>query len=521
MTEAATSAPDRFDVLAGEINDVLCAVNLLNWDARTVMPQAAAAARGRQAATLTGIARTLAIGDPMRRAIEEARDASPEDTGRHRMLDEAEAAIAALRRLPARLVEEVAELRGNAQAAWITARAADDFPAFLPWLERTFALQREWAEALGYAEHPYDALVGQYEPAMTLAKLRPLYAALQKGIRPSLDRALAGAGPEPAFLSRRFPIEDQRAFASEMAGRFGYDLARGRLDDTLHPFEISMGRDDVRITGRFREDWLPGGLFAVWHEAGHGLYEQNVDPALSRTFAVTDLGTLYAVGGASFGLHESQSRLLENRVGRSQAFWNIHFDELAARFPDQLAATDADDFWRAVNRARPSLIRVEADELTYDAHIMMRTEIEAALIGGDLAVRDIPGAWAEGMRDALGLAVPTDREGALQDVHWASGHVGSFPTYTLGNVMGAQFFAAASADRGVAEGLGRGDYAPLRNWLGHHIHRHGRSRRPDELLRHATGSGLDPAAYLSALSAKVDHLVAAPEGRGPDVKGRP
>lgn len=499
---------ERFDALMGEVNDVLCALNLLQWDARTQLPAAGAAARGRQVATLTGIARDLATGDPMRSALDEARAAVPEGDPRRSEFDRAEAAIAALRRVPARLVADLAQTRGSAQAAWVAARADDDFTGFRPWLERVFAIKREWAEALGYDAHPYDALVGAYEPGMTLAGLRPLYGALRDGIRPLLDRALAAAGPEPAFLSRRFPVAEQRSFALEIAGRFGYDGARGRLDDTVHPFEISMGRDDVRITGRFREDFLPGGLFAVWHEAGHGFYEQGVDPSLSRTLAATDLRNLYAMAGASFGLHESQSRLLENRVGRSPAFWDLHFDELTARFPEQLADVDADGFWRGVNRARPSLIRVEADELTYDLHIMLRTEIEAALIAGDLAVRDIPDAWSQAMRDAFGLAVPSDREGCLQDVHWSSGSVGSFPSYTLGNVMGAQLFAAAAAEPGVAQGLGRGDYAPLRAWLGEHVHRHGRTRTAPELLRGATGSDLDPAPYLDALAAKVERLAA-------------
>ena len=500
--------PTRFDALMGEVNDLLCAVNLLNWDARTAMPRAGAAARGRQAATLTRIARDLATGDAMRLALDDARDALGEDDPCRAGLDEAGRAIAALRQLPARLVEAAAELRGIAQAAWAEARAAGDFEAFRPWLERTVALQREWAEVLGYADHPYDALLGQYEPGLTLAGLRPLFGALAEGIRPLRDRALAAAGPDAPFLARRFPVADQRAFALEMAGRFGYDLARGRLDDTLHPFEVSMGRDDVRITARFREDWLPGGLFAVWHEAGHGLYEQNVDPALSRSLATTDLLNLYAVAGASFGLHESQSRLLENRVGRSARFWHLHFGALQARFPEALGDVGAEDVWRAVNRARPSLIRVEADELTYDAHIMLRTDIEAALISGELAARDVPGAWAEAVHRHLGLAVPNHREGALQDVHWASGMIGSFPTYTLGNVMAAQFFDAAAREPDVAAGLDQGDYAPLARWLGRHVHRHGRTRSPAAILAGATGSALDPAPYLAALGAKVDRLTA-------------
>lgn len=504
----ASTAP--YDALVAQINDVLCAINLLEWDARTQMPAAGAAARGHQVATLTGIARNMATGDAMSAALDEAQEAlatAPAEDPRRRAVQQAADGIAVLRRIPERLVVEAADLRTRAQTAWVKARAADDFAGFAPLLERTVAIQREWAEAIGYAEHPYDALVGQYEPGMTLSVLRDLYARLRAGLRPLLERALAAPQPEASFLERSYPIEEQRRFGAMIAERFGYSFSRGRLDDTAHPFEISMARDDVRITGRFRETYLPGGLFAVWHEAGHGLYEQNVDPALGRTIATTDLVNLYAVGGASFGTHESQSRLLENRLGRSHRFWQLHFPELQAVFPEQLADVDPDGFWRAVNRARPDLIRVEADELTYDFHIMLRTEIEAALIAGDIAVADLPAAWAERMRDDLGLEVPTDSDGVLQDVHWSAGMIGSFPTYTIGNVMSAQFFAAARRQADVESGLAQGDYQPLRRWLNENVHRFGRSRTPAELLRAATGADLDPAQYLADLTAKVDRLV--------------
>ena len=299
-------------------------------------------------------------------------------------------------------------MKTEAQAAWVAARARSDFPAFQPYLERSFALQRRIADALGWAEHPYDALVAQYEPGMTLAKLNQLFATLRARLRPLLARVQDQPPPRRDFLDLDYPVYRQKAFDRSLTELVCFDHGRGRLDEAVHPFEISFTRDDVRITARYRPNFLPAGLFAALHEAGHGLYEQGIDPELTRSALATDLVNLYAVGGASFGMHESQSRLLENRVGRSRRFWELHFGRLRDAFPDQLADVSATEFWRAVNLVRPGLIRVEADELTYDLHIMLRVELEAAIVAGDLAVADLPAAWAERMRDDLGLTVPDD-----------------------------------------------------------------------------------------------------------------
>ena len=288
----------------------------------------------------------------------------------------------------------------------------------------------------------------------------------------------------------------------------GYDFERGRLDDTVHPFEISFTRTDVRITGRFRENWLPGGLFAVWHEAGHGIYEQGVSPDFTRSVFTTDFVNLYAVGGASFGMHESQSRLWENRVGRSRRFWEQNFGALQAEFPEQLADVSVGEFWRAVNAPRPSLIRVEADELTYDLHIILRSEIEAGLMDGSLRVADLPAIWADKVRTYLGLDVPSDTLGVLQDAHWSAGMIGSFPTYTMGNIMSSQLFKAATGVPEIERGLEAGDYAPLRTWLADKVHRHGRSLTPAEIMKAATGKPLGTADYIDDLSRKVAELSA-------------
>lgn len=501
-----TAPVNLFDQEIGRLNDVLCAINLLGWDARTQMPAGAGEMRGAQVATLTGVARGIATGQVMRDAIArelDRLDGRPESALRRRALLDTQAAIDIADRIPEKLVVEAAALKTKAQQVWAEARARSDFALFQPLLERTVGIQREIASAIGYVGHRYDALIQQYEPGMTLADLQTLFARLKAGLLPLIDTALGRPQPRLDVLKRAYPVEVQKRFALGIAQRFGYDLKRGRLDETVHPFEISFTREDVRITGRFRENWLPGGLFAIWHEAGHGIYEQGIDPVFSRGAFATDIVNLYAVGGTSFGMHESQSRLFENRVGRSRRFWELHYADLQQHFPKSLGDIDVETFWRAVNAVRPSFIRVEADELTYDFHVILRVEIEAALIAGEIAVKDLPAVWAEKMQSYLGLTVPDDTRGILQDVHWSAGMIGSFPTYTLGNVMGAQLFATAGQVPEVAAGLHTGDYHPLTHWLNQHVHRHGRSRTPDEILRAATGSGLDPAPYLRDLTEKV------------------
>jgi len=292
-----------------------------------------------------------------------------------------------------------------------------------------------------------------------------------------------------------------------MAQAFGYDLDHGRLDTTVHPFEISFTRDDVRITTRYKSNYLPAALFGTLHETGHALYEQGVDAAYTRTPLATDLPGMYAVGGVSFGAHESQSRLWENHIGRSRSFWDLHYPALRKHFPRQLADIDVDDFHRAVNRVQPNLIRVEADELTYDFHIILRTEIERDHIAGTLAVGELPERWNAAMKADLGLDVPNDSLGVLQDTHWSTGQIGTFCNYTIGNVMAAQLFDAARAQEpGFDAALAAGDYGPLRRWLHDSIHQHGRRFFRDELLVQSTGRSLDPEPYVAYLTGKYTAL---------------
>jgi carboxypeptidase Taq len=356
---------------------------------------------------------------------------------------------------------------------------------------------------LGYAEHPHDALLGQFEPGTTWRDLEPVFAALRLSLKPLRDRVLDAPSPQP-LPAGPYPIETQRHVGRAIAEAFGYDFARGRLDPTVHPFELALSRNDVRITARYSETVLDVGLKATMHETGHGLYEQNIDPVLARTALSVDLIALGSGGGASLGVHESQSRLWENHVGRSFSFWSRFYPQVQARFP-VLADVALEPFYRAFNAVQRGLIRTEADELSYDFHIMLRTELERALIEGSLKAAELPAAWNAAMRRELGVAVPSDREGVLQDIHWSMGQFGSFCSYTVGNVLAAQVWEAVVTSE-VTAGIAAGDFAPLRNALTERIYRHGRRMTPPELIEAATGRPLDPAPYIDYLTRKYSGL---------------
>ena len=501
---------NEFTARMGVVNDLLSAGSLLSWDSRTMMPPGAVEVRGKQVATLMMMARTTLIADETLRLLDAADNSTrslPEDTPERRAIAQTRSAIAIHRRIPQDLQHARVKLRETSRAAWIKARAENRYVDFAPFLEKTVDLARRLADAIGYEQHPYDALMSLFEPGETVASLQPLFARLRSGLIPLLRAVAAAPVPRFDFLERDYPEADQKIFGLKIAERFGYDLTRGRLDATVHPFEISFTRDDVRITTRYNRNYLPASLFGTLHETGHALYEQGVDPTYTRTPLATDLPGLYAVGGVSFGAHESQSRLWENQVGRSRAFWHLHFEDLRTTFPTQLADVSEAEFHRAVNRVSPGLIRVEADELTYDFHIMLRTEIEADLIAGKLRVEELPEVWNAAMKRDLDVTVPDDRRGVLQDIHWSGGQIGTFCNYTIGNVMAAQLYETTTRlDPGIETSLNIGDYAPLRRWLGENIYQHGRRFSRDELLVQSTGRSLDPGPYIAYLNGKYKSL---------------
>jgi carboxypeptidase Taq len=502
---------EQLQTLVAQINDLLNVINILNWDARTQMPPGGAETRGHQLATLSQIAQEKFTSAELARALAqaEAEVAGDEpDSYPVRAVRQTHEAYHIARRIPPSLVGELATLEPVMHQVWSEARATNDFARYAPYVERMVALQRQLADAIGYEAHPYDALLRKYEPGMTVTKLQTIFAQLRERISPLLGRIVAkGEVVDAGFLERDYPVEAQRAFALEIAQAFGYDFNRGRLDIAAHPFEVSFTRNDVRITTRYNRNFLPAAVFGLFHETGHGLYEQGVHPSLTRTALTTDFLGQYAVGGVTYGAHESQSRLWENLVGRSRAFWQHHFARLREFFPTQLADVDAEQFYRAVNRVRPSFIRVEADELTYNFHIMLRVEIEMGLLDGSITVRDLPTLWNAKMQAYLGVTPPDDTRGVLQDVHWAHGSFGSFCTYTIGNIISAQLFAAARrAVPALDASLARGDYAPLLQWLTEHMYRHGRAYSVNELLMRATGDELNTTPYLDYLQSKFSNI---------------
>lgn len=488
------------------IADLLAASSLLAWDMRTMMPAGSVTSRGEQLATLAQLARERLLSDELSRILDGAEREAAKLSATHDdrlVIGVVRAAIEHHRRLPNELVRARNVLKVEAQAAWTEARARSDFAIFAPFLAKTVDLARQQAEALGYADHPHDALLAQFEPGVTWRSLAPIFATLRARLKPLRDQVLA-CPPAPSLPPGPYPIDVQRELGRTIARRFGYDFDRGRLDPTVHPFELAMTRNDVRITARYSEAIIDVGLKATMHEAGHGLYEQNIDPALMRSALALDLTALSSSAGASLGVHESQSRLWENHVGRSRGFWARTYPELQSAFP-VLANVALETFYRSFNAVRSGAIRTESDELSYDFHIMLRTDLERSLLDGSLAVRHLPAAWNDAMLKELGVVVPSDREGVLQDIHWSMGQFGSFCSYTVGNVLAAQVWQAVVTPA-IAGSIATGEFAPLRLALTEKIYRHGRRMNPPALIEAATGRPLDPEPYVEYLTRKYSEL---------------
>ncbi|HEV8354547.1 MAG TPA: carboxypeptidase M32 [bacterium] len=484
------------------IVDVRAAAALLGWDQETYMPPDGARGRANQLATLYRIAHQMFTSTKTGELLENAERAAGAFD-----FDSDEAALVRVTRrdfnkitkLPVEFVEERARARSISTQVWRDARPKNDFAAFRPHLEGMVDYARREAEYLGYTSHPYDALLDNYEPDMTTQDVRTLFARLREVTIPLL-RAIVGRGPavDATFLHREYDETGQEQFGLEVAQAFGYDLRRGRLDRSPHPFASGFGQQDVRITTRYKRRDVTSAIFGIFHESGHAMYEQGVAPSLERTPLSR---------GTSLGMHESQSRMWENLVGRSRNFWRHYFPRLQQVFPQQLRDVDADAFYRAVNVVKPDLIRVEADEVTYNLHIMVRFELELALLEGSLAAADLPEAWAARMREYLGLTPPDDRDGVMQDIHWSGGSIGYFPTYTLGNVISVQLFEAAErANPSMPDDIGRGAFGSLLGWLREHIHRHGRKFFAKDLIKRATGADLSPEPYLAYLQQKFGEI---------------
>ena len=402
-------------------------------------------------------------------------------------------------RLPQKLVEELTRTAVQGQQVWAAARKADDFSSFQPLLEKMVGLKQQEAAALGYESDPYDALLDDYEPGESTPRIAKVLADLRDALVP-LVQAIGESPrrPDVGLLAREFPKSAQEAFGKQAAQAIGFDFQAGRLDVTDHPFCVETGPRDVRLTTRYDEHAFSDGFFSILHEAGHGIYDQGL-PAEHYGLPTGEY--------VSLGIHESQSRMWENQVGRSRAFWDHFFPKAQQAFPAALGDVAVGDFYAAINDSRPSLVRVEADEVTYNLHILIRFELERALLTNDLRVADLPGAWTEKYRHYLGVVAPTDADGVLQDVHWSAGLFGYFPTYSLGNLYAAQFFAQAKQDLGDLDAqFRRGEFCNLREWLRENIHRHGKRYSAAELAERITGRSLSHVPFMEYLHTKYGEL---------------
>ena len=461
---------------------------VLQWDEQTHMPPKGAAHRAEQVSLLAKMvhARMTSprVGDLLDAAAADApRDGDSDHAANVR---EARRTLDRARKLPPELVEELARTGVLAQQAWAEARKYSDYPAFRPWLEKIVTLKRREADCVGYASgNRYDALLDEFEPGATAADVKQTFDALRGPLVDLVRKIAESRRKAPLDLLRRhYPAAGQERLSRDAAAAVGFDFSAGRLDTSTHPFCTGLGPGDTRMTTRYDEHYLVDAFFGVLHETGHALYDQG----LPAEHFGTPLGE-----AVSLGIHESQSRLWENFVGRSRSFWRHFLPRARAEFPQALAGVSDDDWHFAVNDVRPSLIRTEADEATYNLHVMLRFELEQAMLAGEVGAADVPAAWNERMRDYLGLTPPDDAQGCLQDIHWSGGAIGYFPTYTLGNLYAAQFYEKARTDLGDLDAMfARGEFRPLLDWLRKNIHAHGKRYQPRDLVRRVTGR--DPTA---------------------------
>ena len=497
---------ELYQELVGDLKTVSllgsCA-EVLSWDEQTYLPAGGAEHRANQLSLLAGMTHERAtaprIGELLSE-LESADDLGEPESAPTVNVREARRDFDRATKLPRALVEELSRVASLSQQAWVEARRNADFAEFRSWLEKTVTLKREEAAAIGYGDGvPYDALLDQFEPRATADDIERVFTPLREElVRLVAEIADSGIQPDVSILGRRFPIEAQSEFGTLAASRIGFCFEDGRLDVAAHPFCSGFGPGDCRLTTRYDEHHFPGAFFGTLHEAGHGIYEQGLD----RDTYGTPIGET-----VSLGIHESQSRMWENLVGRSRAFWRHFFEPAQQAFPDSLGDISIDGFYAAINDVRPSFIRVEADEVTYNLHIMLRFEMEQLLMTGDLKPADVPGVWNEKFSDYFGLTPEDDAQGCLQDIHWSAGLLGYFPTYALGNMFASQFFEAARRDLGdLDEQFARGEFEPLKTWLNQRIHLRGKQLSANQLVEEVTGQSLSHEPLVNHLRTKFGAL---------------
>jgi carboxypeptidase Taq len=484
-----------------EIADLNHASALLGWDQQTYMPAAGAEDRGNQLATLGQIAHVKFVSDEIGKLLDDLQPyVSQLDP------DSLDACLVKVTRrnfdkeikVPTELVMEIAIVTTAAHEAWATARANNDFAHFQPHLEKVLDLARRYAGLFAPYDHIYDPMVDIFEPGLKTADIKTIFNALRPQQVELIKKIASRPQVDDSFLHLTYDEQKQWDFGVEIITKMGFDWNRGRQDKTLHPFTTTFGLGDVRITTRVYPNYISSALFSTMHEAGHAMYEMGSDPSLSRS---------PLQGGASSGIHESQSRMWENLVGRSYPFWQCFYPRLQEVFPSQLANVSLDAFYKGINKVQPSLIRVEADEATYNLHIMLRMELEIALMENSLAVRNLPEAWNTRFQEYLGITPHNDADGVLQDVHWSGGMIGYFPSYALGNLIGAQLWELINTDiPDLPAQIRRGEFAPWLAWLHEKVHKHGSKFEPQDLIQRVTGTKIDPAPYIRYLSQKYTEI---------------
>jgi carboxypeptidase Taq len=485
-----------------QISDLRTAASILSWDQQVNMPPGSSKARAHHLATVETLAHSCFVDDETGQLIEDAATETaglPYDSDDASLVRVSQREYEKLHRVPNSLVAERTRVSALAFNAWVQARAESDFSLFRPHLERVVELAIQFADALGYEDHIYDALLDRYEPEMKTAGVAAVFEEVKAGLVPLVQEINERGKPvDDAVFNQEYPDQAQWDFGVLVLRDMGFDFRYGRQDRSVHPFTVGFSPHDVRLTTRIRSTRFQSGLFGTIHEGGHALYEQGMRIEIDRT-------PLFEA--ASFGVHESQSRLWENIVARSRAFWIHYFPKMRDFFPQQLAWVDLDTFHRAINKVEPSFIRVEADEVTYNLHIFLRFELEQALLERRLEVGDLPEIWNAKMEEYLGIVPPDDARGVLQDMHWADGSLGYFPTYALGNLLSVQFYSQALKEMpALPEQIARGELGSLREWMRVKIHTHGRKFTPAELVRRITGAEMSAVPFLNYLNEKYTEI---------------
>lgn len=491
----------QLKTLLAEVMDLEFAAGVLGWDQQTNMPPEGAQARANQLSTLYRIAHIKLTSDEIGKLLDELQpyaEQLPADSDDARLIKVTRRSYDKKTKVPSEWVSEFKQLTTVAHQLWEEARAENNFAKFQPSLQRIIEMRRQFASFFTPYDHVYDPLLDEYEPGMKTAEVREIFDRLRPQQVALIQQIKERPQVDASFLHQPFDGQKQWDFGVEVITRFGYDWKRGRQDKAAHPFTIHFDNKDVRITTRILPEYLGSAFFSTAHECGHALYEMGIDSGLSRTPLAT---------GTSLAIHESQSRMWENLVGRSYAFWEHFYPRLQEYFPAQLNSVSLDAFYKGINRVQPSLIRVEADEATYNLHIMLRLELEIALMEGNLDAKDLPEAWNVRMQEYLGLTPPNDALGVLQDVHWSSGYLGYFSTYALGNLVSVQLWECIHREiPSLGDQIRRGEFTELLGWLREKIHRHGKKFEPQELVQRVTGSKIDPEPYLGYLREKYSQV---------------